>query len=275
MRQLNDRVAIVTGAASGIGAASAVALAAQGAKVGVADIDETGAHRVATAIQQAGGIAEAIVLDVKDEAAWVAAVSRVIATWGSLHILHNNAAAVGVETLRGDTAIVTGQVEIWDRVYEVNLRGVMLGCKHSIPPMIEQGGGVIINTSSISAMWGGATSVAYAASKSGIVSVTQHVASRYGAQGIRCVALAPGLIISDNSPASDQFVHMVRRHQCLSQAGRSEDIANAVAFLASEDASFITGVLIPVDGGLTCHRPWLAEELEGELGLGASTQIRS
>jgi len=266
MNQLHDRVAIVTGAASGIGAACAAELAARGAKVGVADIDEAGARGIASAIQSSGGVAEAIMLDVSDENQWAAAISKVTGAWGGLHILHNNAAAVGDDVLRGDTAIVTGQVDIWDKVNAVNLRGVMLGCKHAIPTMIEQGTGVIINSSSTSGMWGGATAVAYAASKSGIVSVTQHVASRYGHQGIRCVAIAPGMIINEHSSAPSWFVQMVRRHQCLTQAGSPQDIANVVAFLGSDDASFLTGVLIPVDGGLSCHRPWLAEELEHELG---------
>jgi NAD(P)-dependent dehydrogenase (short-subunit alcohol dehydrogenase family) len=267
---LEGRVALVTGSASGIGAASAAELAARGAKVAVADINDAGAGATVGAIEKRGGVAMAIHLDVSEEESWLAAMAEVDGAWGNLGVLHNNAAAIALQASGADVDIARGEVGVWDSALAVNLRGVMLGCKHAIPRMVAGGGGVIINTSSTSALWGGATAPAYAASKSGIVSVTQHVASRYGRDRIRCVAIAPGLIVTENSPAPQWFVQTLLRQQCLPQTGRPQDIANAVAFLASDDASFITGVLIPVDAGQTCHRPWLADELEHEDAVRAS-----
>jgi len=264
MPRLDGRVAMVTGSASGIGAASAIKLAEEGANVAVCDIDDAGATRTVSAIEKGGGAAMGVHLDVSSEEQWVAAISATTGAWGGLDILHNNAAAIGPDSHARDVAIVQGEVEVWDKTNAVNLRGVMLGCKHGIPPLIDRGGGVIINMSSTSALWGGSTAPAYAASKSGIVSITQHVAARYGRDGVRCIAIAPGLIVTDNSPAPRYFIDMLLRQQCLRQTGRPKDIANVVAFLASDDASFITGVLIPVDAGQSCHRPWLADELEHE-----------
>jgi NAD(P)-dependent dehydrogenase (short-subunit alcohol dehydrogenase family) len=247
-KSLHDKVAIVTGAATGIGSATAKRLAADGVAV--------------------GGTASQAHTDVSDERSVVQLFADTVARYGGVDIVHNNAAAVGADVHGRDVAIADGKVEVWDRTLAVNLRGVMLGCKHAIPLMLERGGGVIINTSSTSALGGGPSAVAYAASKSAIVAVTQHVAARYGKEGIRCVAIAPGLIVTEDveKNISSSWRHIMLRQQCTQHVGRPDDIANAVAFLVSDQAEFITGVLIPVDGGQMCHRPSLADELEGMLG---------
>lgn len=275
MSRFVDRVAIVTGAGSGIGAATAITLAADGAQVVVADLDATAAAATVEKILAAGGEAIAHEADVSDEQAVSDTVDAAITTFGRLDILHNNAADLGPMHLR-DTKITDGEVEVWDRTLAVNLRGVMLGCKYAIPRMIDHGGGVIVNTSSEAALWAGPARVAYAASKSAIHAVTCHVAARYGRDGIRCLAVVPGLIVNENTPASSWFVDTKVRHQAIDRTGTPQDIANVVAFLASDAAGFMTGVAIPVDGGSGISRSTFADELDHELqGLAArSDKVR-
>lgn len=265
MSRLDRRVAVVTGSATGIGAATAVRLAADGASVVLADVNEQGAQQTVDAITRAGGTAVYLRTDVSDETSVANTFAATEERFGRVDILHNNAAAISPEVQGRDEAIADGDVDVWDRTYAVNLRGVMLGCKHAIPRMLARGGGVIVNTSSTSALQGGPRSVAYAASKAGVIAVTQHVASRYGKEGIRCVAIAPGLIVTDHveQKVPQAWRAVMHRQQCTEHVGRPDDIANAVSFLVSDEAAFITGVLIPVDGGQTCHRATLADELEG------------
>ncbi|HEY3737953.1 MAG TPA: glucose 1-dehydrogenase [Jatrophihabitans sp.] len=271
MVDLEGRVAIVTGAATGIGAACAQRLARDGARVVVADLNDRDGATTVEKIERDGGVATLVRVDISDESSVAELIERTVRTYGRLDILHNNAAALGDDGQRGDIAIADGQVEIWDRTFAVNLRGVMLGCKHAIPMMIEGGGGVIVNTSSTSALSGGPSSVAYAASKSGIMSVTQHVAARYGRNRIRCVAVAPGLIVTDHvaQNVNPRWRDIMTRQLCLPDVGRPEDVASTVAFLVSDEARYITGILVPVDGGQTCHRASFFDELDEILGTAA------
>jgi len=262
--RLAGKVAIVTGSATGIGSATAKRLAADGASVVVADLNDLDAHETVEQIRRDGGAAVAQHVDVSEESSVIDMIDRAVSEYGRLDILHNNAAALGDDGQRADVAITGGRIEVWDRILAVNLRGVMLGCKHAIPKMTAGGGGVIVNTSSTAAMAGGPAAVAYSASKSAIFSVTQHVASRYGRQGIRCVAVAPGLIVTPHVERNidPRWKHVMMRQQCTDHIGRPADIADVVAFLVSDDARFVTGVLIPVDGGQTCHRPSFADEID-------------
>ena len=193
---LEGKVAIVTGAASGIGRATAEVLARAGAAVLVADLDGDGADSVAEAIAAGGGEAAGQPVDVSDETAVAAMVAAAVDRFGGLDILHNNAAAIGASSPGADRDIAKLDVDVWDRTMAVNLRGVMLGCKHAIPHLLARGGGAIVNTSSGSSQRGDVTIPAYAVSKGGVDTLTLYVATQYGKQGIRCNAIAPGLILT-------------------------------------------------------------------------------
>lgn len=255
--RLAGRVAIVTGAASGIGRATAIALADAGAAVLAADLNSAGAEAVAEAISAAGGQAKAQQVDVGDEASVAAMVDSAVGRFGGLDLLHNNAADSSPELMSRDGAIAELEAEVWDRTMRINLRGPMLGCKFAIPRLIERGGGVIVNTSSASGLVGDDTRAAYSASKAGLQSLTQSVATQYGKAGIRCNAIAPGVIetpaLAANVP--EEIVAVYANNTLTPRLGRPEDIAAAVVFLASDDAAFITGQVLSVDGGLLAHHP--------------------
>lgn len=259
--RLSDRVAIVTGAASGIGRACALRLAAEGAAVVIGDVDEAGATAVVDEIEKAGGRGLARRTDVSDEAAFRSLIAAAIEAFGRLDILHNNAAALGRTGIGGDMDITSLAVDTWDRTMAVNARSVMIGCKHAIPAMLETGGGSIINTSSGAASLGGLTGTAYASSKAAVNCLTQYVATQYGKRGIRCNAILPGLIMTPavDMGMSEETVKMILDHHMTPEAGRPEDIAAMVAFLASDESRYVTGQLLRVDGGITNHAPTYAD----------------
>ena len=259
--RLGGRVAVVTGAASGIGRASARRLAAEGAAVAIVDLDEAGAERVVGEIEAASGRAMAIRADVSDEAAFEALIRQTVDRFGRLDILHNNAAALGTSRVGEDEMVESLDVDVWDRTMAINTRSVMLGCKHAIPHMLGVGAGSIINTSSGAALLGGLSGTAYATSKAAVNCLTTYVATQYGKRGIRCNAILPGLILT---PAveiglSDDAVRMILDHHMTAEAGQPEDIAAMVAFLASDESRYVTGQLLRVDGGITSHAPTFAD----------------
>ena len=261
MNRLDGKVGIVTGAASGIGRATAHALAREGARVVVADLNADGAATVAADISQAGGQAISHRVDVSQEPDVVAMVEAAVSTYGGLDILHNNAAGIGASAAGQDRDVASIDVDVWDRTMAVNLRGVMLGCKHALPRMLERGAGSIINTSSGSADRGDLNLSAYATSKGGVNTLTLYVAAQYGKQGIRCNAISPGLILTHpkDSFGGAAYVAMLEEHHLTPRVGEADDIANAVIFLASDEASFITGQILHVDGGILSHAPPVAD----------------
>jgi NAD(P)-dependent dehydrogenase (short-subunit alcohol dehydrogenase family) len=262
MAELEGKAAIVTGAASGIGAASARAMAAAGATVAVADIDEAGASQVAESIRDSGGQAIAVAVDVADERQVEAMVECSVNSFGGLDILHNNAAITNADFLQRDQAIHELDTSVWDQSMTVNLRGCMLGVKYAVPHMLSCGG-VIINTTSGAGLLSEFRRAAYGTSKAAIVGFTRNVATQYGKQNIRCVAVSPGAVLTPAMEAyvPPEMIEMLKRHNLLPRLGRPEDIADAVVFLASDRASFITGVTLAVDGGITSHIGTYADEV--------------
>jgi NAD(P)-dependent dehydrogenase (short-subunit alcohol dehydrogenase family) len=251
------KVAIVTGAASGIGQATAELLASEGASVVVADLDAAGAERVAAGIRAAGGRAVGQSTDVSSEEQIRGMIQRAVDEFGGLHILHNNAAMTASREHAHDMDLLTMSVEYWDRSFSVNLRGAMLAAKHGIPVMIAGGGGAIVNTSSNQSLAGDLSQFAYSAAKAGVNALTRSIATTYGRRGIRCNTVSPGHIATPSSTASvsKEMSDAIILNNLIPRAGRAEDLANAVLYLVSDEASFVTGQLISIDGGQMAHLP--------------------
>ena len=240
--RLEGKVAMVTGAASGIGRATSLTLAREGAAVMCADINTEGAQETADAIAADGGTAAVFELDVTDEAAVQAALAATIEELGALHILINDA---GISGRRGE----------YHSVIDVNLNGVYYCLEHGAPLIEQHGGGSIVSLSSIMGLVGGSTP-GYTASKHGVLGLTRTYALNYGARGVRVNCVNPGYI---ETPMTESMLRdEARREQSIGlhpigRLGKPEDVANAILFLASDDASFVTGVALPVDGGYTAQ----------------------
>ena len=261
---LVGKVAVVTGAASGIGAATAAELAERGMAVLVADINGDTAAIQADNINTSGGQAVSASVDVSGEADVAQMLDLAVRSFGRLDLLHNNAAATQHSV--ADADIVAMDVEVWDHTMAVNLRGAMLGCKHAIPHMLRNGGGVIVNTSSGAGTLAEPVRVAYGASKAALNSLTRSVAVQYGKQNIRCVSIAPGITMATEVQdliGETQWLQMMGRHHLTPYLGTPRDIARLVAYLASDSARFITGCVIPIDGGVTAPVPY-TDEIRGK-----------
>jgi NAD(P)-dependent dehydrogenase (short-subunit alcohol dehydrogenase family) len=259
--RLAGKVAAVTGGGSGIGRATALTLAREGAAVVIADLDAGRASTVAAEIITAGGRALAQPADVSVEEDVIAMLDAAVSGFGALHVLHNNAAITDPAHQSRDGNVVELDAEVWDRTMAVDLRGAMLGCKHAVPRMIASGGGSIINTSSNAALAGDLTLTAYAAAKGGINTLTLSVATAFGKRGVRCNTVSPAHIASPSLAANvSREVADALLQQCLvARLGTPQDIANAVLFLASDESSFVTGQVIRVDGGALSHLPYVAQ----------------
>jgi len=259
--RLKDKVAIITGAASGIGKASAIVFGREGAKVMCADVNGEGAEATARQIADTSGEAASIRVDVASEPDVQEMISATVSRWGRLDVLYNNA-GIGF-----GMPVTEVSVEDWDRLMNINLKGVFLGCKHAIPEMLKNGGGSIVNTASDAGLIGTAMLSTYCASKGGVVMLTKSLAVEWAQQGIRVNCVCPGVI---RTPILDSFIAQARRVQGASpedvwkrmaaahpmnRVGEPEEVGKAVAFLASDDASFITGVALSVDGGFAAGPP--------------------
>lgn len=252
MDRLNGKCALITGAGSGIGRAMALLFAEEGAQIFVCDANGSAAGETVRMVAESGGTAESLQADVSDSAAVRGMVDACLRRFGQIDVLCNNAGVGSTET------VVDTSEERWELVFAVNARGTFLGCKYVIPHMIESGGGSIINTASVAGMVGLKNRAAYCASKGAVISLTRAVAVDHVGQNIRCNCICPGTVDSpwvqrllDGAPDPETERRQLTARQPMGRLGTPEEIAKAALYLASDDASFITGSALVIDGGLT------------------------
>jgi NAD(P)-dependent dehydrogenase (short-subunit alcohol dehydrogenase family) len=252
MNRLNDKVAIVTGAAQGIGATYALALAAEGAKVVICDLNAP--DDTASAIRAKGGTALAIACDVTDAVAVRAMVNAAVEAFGGVHVLINNAALFA--TLQLKPFEETDSAE-WDRIMTVNVRGSFECAKAVMPVMRRQGYGKIVNIASATAFKGAPMMLAYVTSKGAIIAMTRSIAREVGDAGIRCNCLAPGLTMSANVQSNTDWAEAIVSaniaSRCIKREAIPEDLIGALLFLSSTDSDFMSGQTLVVDGGSVTH----------------------
>jgi NAD(P)-dependent dehydrogenase (short-subunit alcohol dehydrogenase family) len=252
VKLLEGKIALVTGGSSGIGRATALAFAREGAKVVVADVQVEGGQETERMIKEAGGEAIFVKTDVSDAAEVERLINKAVKTYGRLDCAHNNA---GIEGVTAPTADCTE--ENWDRTISINLKGVWLCMKYEIPQMLKKGGGAIVNTASVAGLVGFQGLPAYCASKGGIIQLTRTSALEYAAKGVRINAVCPGVIrtpmierVTGGKPEAEaQFTAL----EPIGRMGTPEEIAEAVVWLCSDAASFVTGHPMVVDGGLVAQ----------------------
>lgn len=248
--RLENKVALISGGARGMGAVEAKMFASEGAKVVIADMLEEEGKQTEAEINEAGGECVFVRLDVTDEDAWKDAVAEAVTRYGKLDILVNNAGIARINSVEDTTS------EEWDLVMDINAKGVFLGTKTVLPELRKAGGGSIVNISSIAGLTGGRTS-SYAASKGAVRLLTKSTAIQYASEGIRCNSVHPGVI---ETPMTIPIMLNTKEGRELNESrspmgriGRPEDIAYGVLFLASDESSFMTGSELVIDGGLTAQ----------------------
>jgi NAD(P)-dependent dehydrogenase (short-subunit alcohol dehydrogenase family) len=251
MRGLDGKTMLLAGSATGIGAETALRLGAEGAHVVLGDINVAGAEEVAARIVAAGGIATAVEFDIADDDSCAGLVAAALDAYGRLDGLFNVAAELSAENFSRDTDLLTVPLEVWRRTLDVNLTGYLQTTRHALPHILERGGGAVVNTVSGLLLNGDPSRPAYGASKGGLVALTRHVASRWGTEGIRCNAIAPGFVTTDTSlasipaPEQDRLRTMIRANRF----GHPRDIAAMATFLLSDDGAWVNGQVLPVNGG--------------------------
>lgn len=250
LQGLAERVAVVVGGATGIGAATAARLGAEGCRVVVGDVAADAAKQTAARIVAAGGTASPVAFDLAEPASVSSLIDSAATTYGGIDLLFNVGA--DMSTIRADTDVVDIDFDVWDRVMAVNLRGYVAAMKYAIPRMLASGGGAIVNMSSAAAFQGEPARPAYATAKAGIGALTRHVASRWGKDGIRCNAVAPGFTATEAIRSVPQWPDLqagALKRIRGTRVGDPADIAALVAFLLSEEGAWINGQVVNIDGG--------------------------
>ncbi|MFF1942857.1 SDR family NAD(P)-dependent oxidoreductase [Rhodococcus qingshengii] len=254
MNRLESKSVVITGAASGIGRAAAQLMAAEGAKVLVADLDPARAEEAAVAIRETGGNAVGFGVDVMNEDSLAAMIEKAVTEFGGINVLCNH---VGGSNPRKDLDLLRMDLDEWDRVMSLNVRSTVVASRLAIPHMNSAGGGSIVNTASVGGLIGDSLQSAYGSAKAAVIRLTQYIAVQYGANGVRCNAVAPGAIMTpalvDNIPAD--VIDGLKQANALSYLGEPEDIAHAMVYLASDESRYMTGQTLVVDGGLTSKSP--------------------
>jgi NAD(P)-dependent dehydrogenase (short-subunit alcohol dehydrogenase family) len=267
MNGLKGKVAVVTGGASGIGAAACRRFVAEGVRVAIGDLDFA---RAAALADELGADALPVRFDAGDVASVEALVQSAVARFGRLDFLYNNAALTSPDVIRQDTNPVDIDLAIWDRTMQVNARGYLAGCKYAIPHLLAAGGGSIVMTASGSGLLGDLANIAYGASKAAIMSLSRSVATIYGKQGIRCNVINPGLILTEGGTKhlDPKVIDVLARNTLAPRLGQPEDIGALAVYLCSDDGAFITGQAISVDGGLLSHMPYYSDFMAMKMGWG-------
>lgn len=252
MGRLDGKTAVITGAASGIGRAAALLFSAEGAKVVVADWQETEGQQVADEVRSKGGEATFLKTDVSSPDDVQRMIDAAVETYGKLDVLFNNAGVEGEQAPTGDCTL-----ENWDRVININLKGVFLGTKFGIQAMLKTGGGSIINTASVAGLVGFRGIPAYSASKGGVVQLTKTAALEYAQQNIRVNVICPGVIwtpmVERFTSGGDEVRQAMEQLEPVGRFGTAEEVANLALFLASDESSFCTGAPFIVDGGFVAE----------------------
>lgn len=253
MKRFEGKIAIVAGGATGIGAGTAERLASEGASVMIGDINRHLAEATAARIAAAGGSAASTYCDIGDDASVAALVKATVDRYGGLDLIHINAADLSI--IGQDLDVLDVSMEIFDRTIAIDLRGHVLCTRHALPEMLKRGGGAIVYTTSGAAFIGEPTRVSYAVAKNGLHALMRHVAARWGKEGIRANAVSPGLVMSEtalaNLSAEQQASQLADTHS--PRLGKPSDLANAVAFLMSDDGEWVNGQVLVVDGGRYFH----------------------
>lgn len=252
MNELQGKVAIVTGGSSGIGKAAAELFAQEGAVVIIADVQDDSGRVLVDELAAKGRTATYVQCDVSREADVQATVTLALSQYGRLDVLFNNAGIEGEQALTADAS-----VDNWDRVMAINLKGVFLGMKYGIEAMLRTGGGAVVNNASVAGLVGFPAIPAYCASKGGVVQLTRAAALEYATRGIRVNCLCPGVIdtpmVERFTGGNEQAESQMRALEPVGRMGSAREVAELALFLASDRSSFITGAVIPVDGGFVAR----------------------